>query len=245
MLIDIHVHSNHTDGCELALADLVTRACERGLDGFCLTDVHTVDGGPDAKGLAAENGIVALVGFEAHTDKGHFLVFVPEPGELPEISKWLRFDGDGLIPFPSLSGAVEDLHGVLIAAHPYDRDIERSPGDGIVQLKGVAALEVNNARRPKLVNELAEEVAAGIGMPGVAGSDARFGLEDIGRVACLVHEPVESEADLIDRIRSFNIWPVTIGAEPGDRQRPRRSRNSRTDRSRSAPKLSARRRRDR
>lgn len=216
MLIDIHVHSEHTpDGP--ALADLVAAVRDKGLDGFCLTDVHTVAGGPEAKRLAAAAGLTALVGFEALTDRGHFLVFVAEPDSLPAIDKWLRFDADGRIPFASLAEAVETRDGVIIAAHPYDRDIDRAPGDSVVQLDAVGAIEVNNARRSQLVNELAEEVASGTGLPGVAGSDARHGLGDIGRVASLVEGQLDGEVDLIDRIRSFQIWPVTIGGStPGD-----------------------------
>jgi len=233
LLIDIHVHSEHTpDGPPLS--DLVDAVKDKGLDGFCLTDVHTVAGGPEAKRLASEAGLTALVGFEALTDRGHFLVFVAEPDSLPAIDKWLRFDADGRIPFASLAEAVEARDGVIVAAHPYDRDTDRAPGDSVVQLDAVGAIEVHNARRAQLVNELAEEVAAGTGLPGVAGSDARHGLGDIGRVASLVEGQLDGEIDLIDRIRSFQIWPVTIGGKPGGAQpnkrrptkgrgRPRRS----------------------
>lgn len=234
MLIDIHVHSEHTpDGPPLA--DLVAAVKNKGLDGFCLTDVHTVAGGPEARRLAAEAGLTALVGFEALTDRGHFLVFVAEPDSLPAIDKWLRFDADGRIPFASLVEAVEARDGVIIAAHPYDRDTDRAPGDSVVQLAAVGAIEVHNARRSQLVNELAEEVAAGTGLPGVAGSDARHGLGDIGRVASLVEGQLDGEVDLIDRIRSFQIWPVTIGGTAGGAQPKKR----RSGKGRGRPRRSA------
>lgn len=226
MLIDIHVHSKYTPGGSLEIAELVSAASERGLDGFCLTDIHTVAGLTEAKTLAAKAGLVALLGFEALTDRGHFLVFVPEPDKLPVLDRWLRIDEQGLVPFRSLAQAVLDLHGILIAAHPYDRSVPHAPGDQVTQLAGVAAIEVLNARHGQLQNDLAEEVAAGIGLPGVAGSDARTSLDDFGRVACLVPGPVLTEADLIDRIQACDIWPVLIDERSESKPRARRERQS-------------------
>ena len=230
MLIDIHVHSNHTQGCSNTIAELVAETKKRSLDGFCLTDMHTVAGAAEAKRLATEAGLVALVGFEAVTDKGHYLVFVPEPEALPDVASWLGHAGESPIPFDSLTKAVQAKAGVLIAAHPYDREVEGAPGDGVLQLSGVAALEVDNSRRSDQVNQLAEEVAAGTGMPGVAGSDTRQGSDTMGRSASLVQGRVETEAELIARIKAFDIWPVQIGPiKPPRREQSRRPRPARND----------------
>jgi hypothetical protein len=178
--------------------------------------------------VEAREGIVILVGFEAFTDRGHYLAFVPDPTTLPEICAWLRQDADGRIAYASLREAVEGRDGLLIAAHPFDRSIPGSPGDGLVQLGGVAAVEVLNGRRAALCNEVAEEVAAGVGLPGTGGSDVRTRLEEMGASATLVHGTVKNESDLIDRIRAHDVWPVSIGGvlerHDGGEHRPPRPR---------------------
>lgn len=227
MLIDSHVHSNHTPGASNGIAELVARTKAVGLDGFCLTDWHTVAGVREAKKLAAAEGLVALVGFEARTDRGHFLVLVPNPEQLPELSTWLRIDDQQRFAYQSLQEAVEARDGILIAAHPYDREVAEAPGDGLVQLEGVSAIEVLNASRPRLVNELAEEIATGVGLPAVGGSDVRTSLDRVGRFATLVRGPVKDEIDFIDRVRAFDVWPVALGEpafETGTKPRHHRRR---------------------
>lgn len=211
MLIDFHVHSNHTPGVKYNIAELANRVKTTGLDGFCLTDMHTVAGVREAKELAGAEGLLALVGFEARTERGHYLVVVPEPERLPELTTWLRTDDQERFAYHSLVEAVEGRDGILVAAHPYDRNVAEAPGDGLVQLDGISAVEVLNATRPRLVNELAEEVATGVGLPAVGGSDARTDLDLVGRFATLVRGPVQDEVDFIDRVRSFDVWPVALG----------------------------------
>jgi hypothetical protein len=46
----------------------------------------------------------------------------------------------------------------------------------------------------------------------------------MGRYATLVRGPVKCEADLIDRIRKYDVWPASIGKPafpPPKRSRPR------------------------
>lgn len=211
MLLDLHVHSSHTAGVPWSVSQLAERAHQAGLDGFCLTDVHTVAALKEAGEVESRTGLRILVGLEAFTDRGHFLVLVPSPYSLPEIGAWLRQDDAGRCMFESLRQAVEARDGLLIAAHPYDRDIPGALGDGLVRLAGVGAVEVLNARRSPLQNDLAEEVAAGAGLPGVGGSDVRDSLDVMGKVATLIRGEVQNEAQLIARIRAFDSWPVTLG----------------------------------
>jgi predicted metal-dependent phosphoesterase TrpH len=226
VLIDLHVHSSRTLNVPFSLKELVQKAREAGLDALALTDVHTVGGLPEARELSESEGLLVLVGFEAHTTRGHFLVFVPEPEKLPDLSNWLRFNEQGRCSYTSLFEAVERLDGILIAAHPFDRSVPESPGDSVVRLEGVAAVEVLNASKPTLSNELAEEVAAGAGLPGTGGSNAHDSLDQLGRYATLVRGPVQSEADLIDRIREYDAWPVSIG-QPAFPPPPKRKPSSR------------------
>ena len=243
LLIDIHVHSTYTPDCTIRLEELVEAVSSAGLDGFCLTDINTTAGYIEAKELASKASLTALVGLEAMTDIGHILVFVPNPQEIGAIEDWVATGEKGLISYADLLRVVEINQGVLVAAHPYDRSVEPCFGDGLIQMPGISALEVVNARRDRLVNELAEEVAAGVGLPGVGGSDARTSLKDVGRVASLVHGQVENEGDLIRCIKSCDIWPVQIGDVPAERKRSRSNRSSEGGRSHSQKRQSSDKRR--
>jgi hypothetical protein len=102
---------------------------------------------------------------------------------------------------------------------------------------GIDAIEVNNANRPLVANDLAEEVAIGLGLPGTGGSDTRDNINRMGAVASLVRGPVKSEADLIEAIKAWDIWPVIIGRPPRpaasrDNRRPQRRGSERPDRGR-------------
>ncbi len=224
MLIDIHTHSPLTPGASLPLAELVQAVKAAGLDGFCLTDVHTVAGAAEARRLAAAAGLLALVGFEAHTDRGRYLVFLPRPEELPALDRWLRIDEQGRVDFGSLLGAARQREGALVALRPYDREVPGAPGDRLAQLEGIAAVVVRQGRATDLADDMAEELTAGLGLPGVAGSGATSSTARVGEVATLLCGPLASEADLVDQLRRLNAWPVTIGWETPPREGPRRER---------------------
>jgi predicted metal-dependent phosphoesterase TrpH len=232
VLFDFHVHTSHSKGVPFTLEEAAKRLKTLGFDGFCVTDELTLLGASQAAAIAATEKIVILVGFEAATDRGHYLVFVPNPQSLPEPRTWLRFDGEDRVVFASLVEAVEARNGVLVAAHPYDRTISGSPGDGLVKLSSVSAMEVLNGRRPNLVNDLAEEAATGLGIVGIGGSDARSSLDELGQAGTMIRGEVRNEMDLIDRIRSYDVWPVWLGKmeisqsqTAASEESPRRERN--------------------
>ncbi len=227
MLIDVHVHTKASPGGKYSLQQLVDRAYAKGLDGLCVTDLCLVRPALEELGrIDLPESFVVLVGFEAHTDAGHFLVFVPEPQQLPELDTWLRYAGPGKVAYQSLHGAVEELGGILVAAHPYDLESEESPKDRLLKTSGISAIEVLNGRRNDLSNELAEELAASLGLAGLGGSDTVDRLDRIGKVATLVLGPVSNEEQFIRMVLQKDAWAVRIGrgAGTGRRSRPRQAR---------------------
>ncbi len=234
MIIDIHTHSLNTSDGYPSVEELVKAAKEKGLDGICLTDTNCIADVKQARTIAHDNDFLVLVGFEAYTNCGHFLGFVPQPEALPPYAEWLGLSAGELVDFNKLSLTVKNANGVLIAACPYDRSLESSPCDSLVNLKGISAVEVVCSTLPTLANEMAEELAAGVGLPGVGGSNIHGTTEEMGIAATLVRGPVESEKDLIDRILSYDVWPVSIGKKPliGNAQpRKERPRNTSSYRS--------------
>ena len=65
--VDLHVHSNRSDGSETPSA-LVDMALEKGLAAFALTDHDTTDGLADALAYAADKDIEVIPGIEFSTE---------------------------------------------------------------------------------------------------------------------------------------------------------------------------------
>jgi PHP-associated len=211
MLIDLHVHSHHTPGCALAPRDVVRRAKDVGLDGVVFTDLNTLDGLEEIRAAARDEAFLALAGVELTTDRGHYLCYFPDPAKIPAPPQMF-----GTTPWPAREVVkhVRDLGGVVVAAHPYDKSIERPSGDFIFTLEGLSALEGLCARRKGPANDLAVEAADHMSLPCVGGSGAQPTLDDVGKAATLFRDPVSSEADVVRQIRGGSVYCVAIGGTP-------------------------------
>ncbi|CAI3801462.1 PHP domain-containing protein [Pseudarthrobacter sp. MM222] len=94
MRIDLHAHSNVSDGTQ-APADVMASAAEAGIDVVALTDHDSTDGWAEAALAARDNGVALVPGMEisCRTSEGisvHLLSYLhdPEhPGLLEEITK--------------------------------------------------------------------------------------------------------------------------------------------------------------
>jgi predicted metal-dependent phosphoesterase TrpH len=221
MLIDLHVHSHHTRGCTLAPRDVLRRAKEAGLDGVAFTDLNTLDGVEEIRAAGREEGILALVGVEIATDRGYYLCFFPDPSKVPPPPQ--IFGSATPWPVREVLEKVRELGGVVVAAHPYDKSIERPSGDFVFTLDGLSAIEGLNGRRKPAANDLAVEAADHMNLPCVAGSDAQGSLDELGGAATLFRDPVTSEADVVAQIRAATVYAVAIGVEPGLSERAERS----------------------
>lgn len=223
MLIDLHVHSHHSPGGALAPRDIVRRAKAAGLDGVVVTDVNTLDGLEEVRAAGREEGLLALVGAELVTDHGHYLCYFPEPSRVPAPPQMF-----GTTPWRvrEVVQRVRDLGGAVVAAHPYDKTVERPSGDFIFTLEGLTAVEGLCARRKGPANDLAVEAADHMSLPCVGGSGAHDVLEDVGKAATLFREPVASEVDLVRQLLAGHVFCAALGVTPqpplrGDRDRDR------------------------
>src|SRR5512142_1496574 len=236
MLIDLHVHTHHTRGCTLSPRDLVRRAREVGLDGIAVTDLNTLEGLEEIRAAGREEGLLALCGVEVATDRGHYLCFFPDPARVPAPAQVFG----SAVPWPvrAVLAQVRDLGGVVVAAHPYDKSVERPGGDVIFTLDGLSAIEGLNARRHGAANDLAIEAADHMNLPCTGASGAHE-LADIGKAATLFRDPVRSEADVVAQLKAGTVYSVAIGVTPGaaggdrrpgerhDHRGPRRDRDER------------------
>src|SRR5215208_2288560 len=181
MLVDLHLHTHHTPGCALSPRDVVRRAKESGLEGVVVTDVNTLEGVEEVRAAGREASFVELA-----TDHGHYLCYFPAPEQLPALPQVF-----GTTPWPvrDVLRFVEEKGGVAVAAHPYDKTVDRPSGDFIFTLDGLGAIEGLCGRARGAANDLAVEAADHMNLPCVAGSGARA-LEEIGAVATLFREPM-------------------------------------------------------
>jgi hypothetical protein len=212
MLIDLHVHSRNTAGCLLTPRDVLRRAREAGLDGVVFTDMNNMDGIAEIREAGVAEGILALCGVEIATDQGHYLAFFPDPEKVPALPQIF-----GTPPWPvrDVIAKVADMGGAVVAAHPYDKSIERPGGDVIFALDGLSAVQGLDARRKGSTNDLAVEAADHMGLPCVGGSGARDSLDVIGKAATLFRDPVCNEADLTAQLKAGTVFCVAIGVAPG------------------------------
>jgi predicted metal-dependent phosphoesterase TrpH len=219
MLIDLHVHTNHTRGCTATAREVVHRAREAGLDGVVITDLNTLEALPEVSEAARAEGFLALCGVELATDRGHYLCFFPDPSRVPAPAQMLG----SATPWPvrEVLAKVRELGGAAVAAHPYDKSIERPSGDVIFTLDGLSAIEGLNARRKPAVNDLAIEAADHMNLPCTGASGAHE-LAEIGRAATLFRDPVATEADLVAQLRAGTVFSVAIGVTPGAAERSER-----------------------
>ncbi len=212
MLIDLHVHSHHTVGCPLLPRDVVRRAREVGLDGVAFTDLNTLDGIEEIRAAGREEGFLALCGVELTTDRGHYLCFFPDPAQVPAPPQ--IFGSKTPWPVREVLAKVRELGGVAVAAHPYDKSIERPSGDIIFTLEGLAAIEGLNVRRKGPANDLAIEAADHMSLPCTGASGAFASLDEVGKAATLFRDPVRAEADVVAQLRAGSVFCVAIGAAP-------------------------------
>ncbi len=236
MLIDLHVHSHHTPGCPLAPREVVRRAREAGLDGVAFTDLNTLDGLEEIRAAAAAEGLLALCGVEIAADRGHYLCFFPDPARAPPPAQ--LFGSRTPWSAREVVQKVNAMGGAVVAAHPYDKAVERPSGDFIFTLTGLAAVEGLNARRKGPANDLAIEAADHMGLPCTGASGALSSLDEIGRAATLFREPISNEAELVERLRAGAVFSVAIGVTPrppeprraGERDEHRGDRRPRAER---------------
>jgi hypothetical protein len=217
MLIDLHVHSHHTRGGALAPRDVVRRAKELGLDGVVFTDLNTLDGLEEFRAAGRDEGFLALCGVEIATDRGHFLCYFPDPAKVPTPPQ--LFGSATPWPARDVLAKVRELGGAAVAAHPYDKTVERPSGDFIFTLDGLSAIEGLNARRKGPANDLAVEAADHMNLPCIGASGVLETLDDIGKAATLFREPVASEADLVRQLRAGTVFCVAIGVTPAGPER--------------------------
>jgi len=214
MLIDLHVHSHLSRGCDLDPRAVLERAASLGLDGVAFTETNTQDGCDELLALQPKTPLRIFVGLELGTDRGQFLCFFPRPEEAPEpVQLW---GSNREKPWSAAESIpkVLSLGAVVVAARPYDRDFPTPALDQVLSMQGLSAIEGFNARVRQPANDLAVEAAEKLGLPSVGGSDAKLVLDEVGRGATFFRDRPTTQADLLAALRGKAYWPVMVGELP-------------------------------
>ena len=214
MLIDLHTHTEPLSHDSLLSPDkLIDLAKAAGLDGLCLTE-HDFFWEPDrARDLRLLNNFLVIPGIEVNTEDGHAVVF--------GLEKYVY----GMHRMCELAALVDQSGGVMIAAHPYRRQLPfelRHEGDWSAALERaaanpayplVAAMESYNGRGTARENAFARELAERLGLPQAAGSDAHTSA-DVGTCATEFEREISGLDDLIEELKAGRFRPAVLREGP-------------------------------
>jgi predicted metal-dependent phosphoesterase TrpH len=217
MLIDLHTHTRrHSWDSDLTPDELIEHSKRTGLDGICLTEHDFFWDLAEVRELSRRHSFLVLPGVEINTDDGHMLCFGLESYVY------------GMHRVAELAAHVQRAGGVLVAAHPYRRQLPWRPDDAEDQQRALtraaanpayavcAALEQINGRGSDVENAFAAAVCDSLGRPTTAGSDAHVAA-DIGRCATDFTDRIESLADLIEALKRGRCRAVDLRIAEYDR----------------------------
>lgn len=212
--IDLHVHTSPASPCSSAPVDALIEEAKRiGLDGICLTDHNYLWRPEETEALSERHGFLVLRGNEITTDQGDILVF----GLEEDIREIIRLE--------TLREKVLRAGGIMIVAHPFRGFLVFGAGDlGLTPERAgeralfndVDAVEVLNGKVTDKENNLAFQVAAGLGLETTGGSDAHE-VSEVGLCATRFPVRIRNEKDLIEAFRKGGFGPVAYRDQTGDR----------------------------
>jgi predicted metal-dependent phosphoesterase TrpH len=216
MLIDLHTHTRPLSWDSLLSPDTLIEAAKKaGLDGICLTE-HDFFWDPDAvRELGRKHDFLVIPAIEINTDDGHFLCYGLETYVY------------GMHRTPELIEHVRSAGGVMIAAHPYRRQMPWNPGRESeyeealhkARSKSVyaacAAMECVNGRGNEAENGFSSRLCNLLEVPTVATSDAHQ-YSDVGKCGTEFTNRVEDLGSLIEELKAGRFRPVTANGKTGE-----------------------------
>jgi len=155
MKADLHIHSNFSNDGKSTVEEIIAAAVEKGLGCIAITDHNSFA----AYELVKDNGkVIAIPGEEVSSKEGHILAF----GIDREIPRGMSIK--------ETIDAIHEAGGVAFAAHPYRW--WSGLGEDNTLGNDFDGTEARNGRCTASSNKKAEALAARIGKPVTAGSDA-------------------------------------------------------------------------
>ena len=222
---DLHVHTvkGSTDS-GLLPEQLIAEAKRIGLNGVFLSE-H--GGGWNAAQIENEFGesdLVVTTGLEVNTDMGHIIVI--------GLDSYIS----GIHKLKTLREKVDEVGGVLIAAHPLRNFFNRPPynvnllfGDWKVQPETpeqaaehelfslVDCIEVTNGANSEKENSFTLEIANYLNKPATGGSDSHS-IQGIGKSFTVFENDISDRDALLTELKAKRFFPAE-GLNIGDVQK--------------------------
>ncbi len=197
MIFDLHVHTIVASTCSnIDPVECVEAAIARGLDGICVTEHDSLEGGRALKQIAADYPrLTVLEGMEVSSREGHLLVY----GFDKEIK--------GSPPARDVIEVVRSAGGIVIPAHPwrapfgwYSGSLEK-PLEDTDFPKLFSVIEKYNGLSSPEQNRRADEYCAKTSAAGTGGSDAHV-ASDIGCCVTVFEDEITDERSLVEALLS-------------------------------------------
>ena len=210
MLIDLHTHTKrYSWDSDLDPNQLIELSKQAGLDGICLSEHDYFWDPEEVYALGRKHDYLVLPAIEINTDDGHALCY--------GLTTYVY----GMHRTRELAGYVERASGVIVAPHPYRRQMPWRPDDPAEYQAAVekaarnplyaasVALERINGRGSEAENAFSGHVCALVGKPTTAGTDAHA-ISDIGRCATHFEDRIQTLDDLIGALKAGRCRPVDL-----------------------------------
>ncbi len=194
--IDLHCHTSTSFDCLAKPESVVRAAAKRGLTHLAITDHDRIEGALRARD-AAPSGLTVIVGEEVRTADGDLIALFLERAVAPG-----RSARDTI-------AEVRDQGGLVGIPHPFDRHRGSMLKDPRLEAIGGLAdwVEAYNARvLGGSANERAAAFAQGLGLPGVAVSDAHSVIE-VGVAYTIIDGDPSTPAGLLAALANLELVP--------------------------------------
>jgi len=207
MKIDLHCHTYPASTCSnMSVDDLIVRAEGLDLDGICLTEHNRPWDRDDVSRLNEEAGLRVFRAMEVTTKDGDILVY------------GLHEEMNDVAPASELRRMIDDVGGYMVAAHPFRgflmfgfSELALTPERAATRpiFEAVHAIEAYNCKVTQQETQIAFDVAARLGLPCVAGSDAHT-LDDVGKFSTDFHKDISSDEELLAELIAgrFEVQPL-------------------------------------
>ena len=182
MLIDMHTHTTLSSCSVLDIHDMIGIAKDRGLDGFCVTDHHTMDIRHYITEGIQKNGVTVIFGMEYDTPDGDFLIFGPYE-RIPQKMQAKK-----------LLNHIKNTGGIAIAAHPFRKN--RPVTKHLLQDRFCTMVESINGRNSDIENLNVKNLTNYDELTKVGGSDAHT-ADELGNTVTHFPLPIRSRQDLL------------------------------------------------